>query len=402
MRRQPTPVKVNIKVAATRKGPVTGDAPAMWEAAMGQAPTGSGSRRSRSRLAGCAVATAALAVVTACGDGADNTVSARGTDHPAADRAVDLLVWADERYADALTELAAAFADDKAVTVSVQPRDSGTFVADLQTAALEGNAPDLAVLSAAEGDGLWREGLVDELELDGEVIGDLLPAARASFTADPAGRRAADVDTLPSADHRDATLYGLPVGVEAVALLRNPKLVPEPPSHWTEVEEAALHLRQAGEVTHGLLLPTEPADPHYVHPLVTGRGGYLFGRDADGFLDPNDVGLDKQGHLAAADHVQTMIAAELVSTDIAPGQIGELLASSEAAFAIAGPEVLAALTDTAVDITGINPINNSRPLPYVQTYGLVVTAEADTDLAHRFVDTAATTEWQHNWPRPLP
>ncbi len=44
----------------------------------------------------------------------------------------------------------------------------------------------------------------------------------------------------------------------------------------------------------------ENGDAYHMEPLFTSAGGYLFGKDADGNYNPDDLGLDSPGGLAAA------------------------------------------------------------------------------------------------------
>ena len=60
-------------------------------------------------------------------------------------------------------------------------------------------------------------------------------------------------------------------------------------------------LQADGTVEVPLAVQQDPADPYHNYPLFSGSGGYVFGVNEDGSYIPDDVGIDSDGGLAAAE-----------------------------------------------------------------------------------------------------
>src|SRR5690606_3734644 len=83
----------------------------------------------------------------------------------------------------------------------------------------------------------------------------------------------------------DGQTYGVPYAVETLALYANTALTDAPePASLEEMISAA----EAGGAENILSLPIgESGDPYHMQPIYTSAGGYLFGKDAEGNLDPS-------------------------------------------------------------------------------------------------------------------
>ncbi len=89
-------------------------------------------------------------------------------------------------------------------------------------------------------------------------------------------------------------LFGLPMYVEGPALIVNDDLVPSVPATYEATMALAQQLTTAD--TFGFLfdIPNFYFSYGWLHTF----GGYVFGRDATGSLDANDVGLANEGAIA--------------------------------------------------------------------------------------------------------
>ena len=132
-------------------------------------------------------------------------------------------------------------------------------------------------------------------------------------------------------------LYGVPYATENIALIRNTDLVPEAPATFEELEEIALQLVADGEATVPLAIQQGPADPYHNYPLFSAFGGYVFGVNEDGSYNLEDVGIDSEGGLAAADAFGAWTESGLISGDISYEVMIDVFANGDAPFAITGP-----------------------------------------------------------------
>jgi maltose-binding protein MalE len=197
----------------------------------------------------------------------------------------------------------------------------------------------------------------------------------------------------------EGQLYGVPYATENVALIRNVDLVPEAPATFEELQETALALVEAGEAEIPLAVQNSPADPYHNYPLYTAAGGYLFGQNADGSLNPEDLGIDSASGLAAATQFQAWSEAGLLSGDITYDVMIESFGQGEAPFAITGPWAVAE-EDRGFAATGVNyvvepipPLGGVDPAPFVGVQGFMVSADAENPLfAQTFVVEVMSTE----------
>jgi arabinogalactan oligomer/maltooligosaccharide transport system substrate-binding protein len=86
-------------------------------------------------------------------------------------------------------------------------------------------------------------------------------------------------------------LFGLPANVEGPALYVNTDLVPEAPATYEAMIELAQELTTAD--TFGYMI--DAGNFYYAYVYFRTFGGAVFGRDADGNLDPSDVQLANEG-----------------------------------------------------------------------------------------------------------
>ncbi len=305
------------------------------------------------------------------------------TDEEAIVRAdADLVIWADDTRAPVITPFADAFAEENGLTVAVQEVPFDQIRDRLATAGPAGEGPDL-IIGAHD----W----LGQLVTSGLVAPVDLGAAASDFS-----------DVAISAMSYDGQLYGVPYAVENVALIRNADLVPEAPATFEELETIALGLVASGEADVPLAIQQSPGDPYHNFPLFTGAGGYLFGTNADGSLNPEDLGLASEGSLAAAEKFGAWTESGLISGDVSYDIMIESFGTGRAPFAITGPWAVAQ-PDNGFKAMGVNyvvepipSIDGGTPAPFVGVQGFMVSAQAANPLfAQTFiVDVMATEEAQ--------
>ncbi len=144
-----------------------------------------------------------------------------------------------------------------------------------------GEGPDIFISANDVLGGLVADGLVEPLDLT-SVADDFAQGAIDAFTF-------------------GGLTYALPYATESVALIRNTDLVPEAPATFEELEEIALALVASGDAEIPLAVQAGGGAPYHYFPLYSAFGGYVFGINADGSFNFEDVGLASEAGLAAAD-----------------------------------------------------------------------------------------------------
>jgi arabinogalactan oligomer/maltooligosaccharide transport system substrate-binding protein len=203
--------------------------------------------------------------------------------------------------------------------------------------------------------------------------------------------------------------YGLPYAVENIALFRNTDLVPTAPATFEELEATALQLQAEGTVETPLAIQQAPtADPYHNYPMYSGGGGYVFGQNPDGSLNPQDVGLDSEGGLAAAELWEKWVAEGLVSGSVSQDIMKEQFTNGQTPFVITGPWNLPDFVDAGVNfaVEPVPPIAGNPTRPFVGVQGFMISAFANNqDLATSFLtecinNMEASLAFFEGQPRP--
>jgi maltose-binding protein MalE len=289
----------------------------------------------------------------------------------------DLVIWASDTQAPVIREIAVPFAEETGVVVAVQELPFGEIRPLLTVTGPQGEGPDI-IVSAHDGIGeAVADGVVEPLDLSGVADG-FQQVAIDGFTY-------------------EGQTYGLPYAVENIALFRNTDLVPEAPATFEEMMQIASDFKaeHADDPTYlGIAVQVAPeGDTYHYQPFLSAFGGYIFGQNEDGTFNPDDLGVDSEGGLAAATWLQEQGAAGLLSADVTYDVMKESFGAGKAPFAVSGPW---AITDQAngFEVTGvpyaISPIpareGGEPPAVFVGVQGFMVSSFSEQkDLATSFV-----------------
>jgi maltose-binding protein MalE len=287
----------------------------------------------------------------------------------------DLVIWADDTRAPVLTPLAATFAADEGVKVSVLEVPFDKIRDNLSTAGPAGEGPDI-IIGAHDWLGeLVSNGAVEPIEL--------------GAAADAYG------DVAVQAFAYDSKQYGLPYAVENIALIRNTDLVPDAPATFEELESIALQLKADGTVDVPLAVQEGPADPYHNYPMFSGAGGYIFGQNPDGSYNADDLGIDSPGGLKAAELFKKWSDEGLISKDVTYDIMNESFSTGKAPFAITGPWAVGGFTDAGVNfvVEPIPTIDGGTPKVFVGVQGFMISSFSESkDLAKTFLLDYVNTE----------
>ncbi len=285
-----------------------------------------------------------------------------------------LVIWADDTRSPILAEVGARFTEEFGVEVVVQELGFGDIRDGLKVAGPAGEGPDI-IIGAHDWLGeLTLNGLVMPLDL-GDRESDFLPAAVQAF-------------------FYEGELYGMPYAMENVAFVYNPELVPEPPATWEEVRALSEEIQESGAADYGYIIQTN--DPYHTFPLMTAFGGYIFGLDEEGNYNPNDLGLDSEGTLAAFTWLEGMVVDGLIPTDVDYDVMHTMFENGQAAMIVTGPWALPRIRESGVpyvvDVIPGQVIEHGRPFLGVQ--GFMISAFSPNQLLAEvfLLDYVATEE----------
>jgi maltose/maltodextrin transport system substrate-binding protein len=265
-----------------------------------------------------------------------------------------ILIWADDTRAPVFREIGKTYTEKTGIPVEVVEIPFGQIRDQFVTAAPTGEGPDI-IIGAHD----W----VGELAASGLLAEILLPEElKAKF----------DAVSLEAFTY--GKLYGLPYAREGVGLLYNKKLVPQVPATFEELIELARKLTDPTVPQYGFVV--QNPDPYHEFPFLSALGGYIFGYDKEGKLNPCDVGLDSPGAIAGAEILQSLFKEGLIPAGLDWDTWTSLFTEGRIAMVITGPWFVGRAKDAGIDIgvVPIPPIQGKTPKPFVGVQGVMVSA----------------------------
>ena len=297
-----------------------------------------------------------------------------------------LLVWADNsaNTAKAIQPLCEAWAEENGVTCKVELFNG---VGEVKNAITQGNAsgnvPDVF------------EGPHDQI---GEFVknGILAPIDLGSNAANLTEPAVAGVTW-------DGSTYGVPWATENVALFTNKALSPTCPATLDEAVANAKTLIADGKATEGFGITFQigpTGDAYHWYPLFSADGGYAYAQNADGTFNIDDMGVGKEGSIAAAERLAQLADEGIVNGSITYDIARETFASGKSPYFITGPWQVPEQTEALGDDLMVCPVPNwegsssvSQPFLGVRAFMQPAKAKNPTLAATFLADEVLSTEF---------
>ncbi|MDO8306777.1 MAG: extracellular solute-binding protein [Actinomycetota bacterium] len=275
---------------------------------------------------------------------------------PANAATTTIVIWTDENRSASVREL---FANGyKGYTVQVVVKDFGQIRDDLSKVT-ESAAPDVIV-----GAHDW----VGELAANGSIVKLNVPAKAVRETA-----------TYALQGFRYGSgIYGMPTQIENVALVTNASLIKTQPKTFAELSKMALALKKAGKVTVPFAVPQGAnGDAYHMYPLFSGLGGYIFGTNPSGSVNPKKVGLDNATFRKNQNLINAWNKSGLINSKVDYGIAKDAFVAGKAPFWITGPwEINDTIKKLGFKyrITAVPTIvDGITPVPFLGAQGFMVT-----------------------------
>jgi arabinogalactan oligomer / maltooligosaccharide transport system substrate-binding protein len=308
-----------------------------------------------------ALLTAGLATLVALLAGSASAAQDRtaGTPHAGAATAT-IRVWTDKDRRAAVDQVVGEWAKTKGLTVEVVEKDFGKIRDDLKTVQPE-SAPDV-IIGAHDWTGqLAADGLVLPLNPTAATKAQFPSYALAAFSYGTAVKR----------------LYGAPVALENIALVVNTKLA-KVPRTFAQLQVEALAFKKKAKNNLAIAVPQGAAgDAYHMYPFFSGLGGYVFGVNKAGNLDPSDIGVANKTFLKNASMIDTWNKTGLINSKVDYGVAKDSFLKGKAAFWVTGPWEADALKNSKLSIKILQvPAIKFRSVPFLGVQGFMVTKYA--------------------------
>ena len=249
----------------------------------------------------------------------------------ATDQSTTIRIWADADRTPAVTQVANAWAQGKNVNVQVVQKDFGQIRSQLTTVAND-TAPDVIV-----GAHDWT----GELSANGSV----LPLSPSAATKKQFPAYALNAFSYGTAIKK---LYAAPVALENIALFTNTKLAKVPKS-FADLERQALAAKKKTKAQVGLAVQQgATGDAYHMYPFFSGLGGYIFGTNRAGNLDPSDIGVANAKFLKNAALIDRWNKTGLIRSQVSGDIARDLFTKGKVAYYVTGPWFLGDIQKSGV------------------------------------------------------
>jgi arabinogalactan oligomer / maltooligosaccharide transport system substrate-binding protein len=280
-----------------------------------------------------------------------------------------IVIWTDSDRAAAVTKVANDWAGTSGATIKVVTKNFGDIRDNLGTVATA-DAPDVITAAHDWTGQLAANGLVEPIFLSS--------ATKANFPS----------YTLNAFSYGTAVkkLYGVPVAVENIGLVVNTKLA-KVPTTFAQLEKEALAVKKAKHQTFGIAVQQGTGgDAYHMYPFFSGLGGYVFGTNKAGNLDPSDIGVASPTLLKNAKLIDKWNKEGLLSSKVDSSAAQNAFLKKQTAFWVTGPWNADTLKKSGLSFKVIQVPAIVKPsVPFLGVQGFMVTKFAS---AHN-VDSAA-------------
>ncbi|TRZ35645.1 extracellular solute-binding protein [Niallia circulans] len=232
----------------------------------------------------------------------------------------DLLVWEDIEKSAGIKDIVAKFEEENDVTVKIVEKPYAKQIEDLRLDGPAGTGPDVLTMAGDQIGTAVTEGLIKELAVDDSTQSIYTEAALQSQLV-------------------DGKVYGLPKAVETTVLYYNKDLISEDKLPKTLDEWYEYSKQNTSGDKYGFLALFDQI--YYAQSVMSGYGGYIFGKDESGAYNPEDIGLNSAGALEGAESIQKFYKEGLFPAGIIGEQginvLESLFTEGKAAAIISGP-----------------------------------------------------------------
>jgi maltose/maltodextrin transport system substrate-binding protein len=276
-----------------------------------------------------------------------------------------LLVWinGDKGY-NGLQKVGDAFTAVSGVPVVVQHPEGAPD--KFQAAAGAGKGPDIFC---------WPHDRVGEWAKSGLIV-PVHPPRRV--------REAIDDGAWKAFGYQGKT-WGYPLAIEAVGLIVNRALVPQPPATFEEIFALDKQLQAQG--TRAILWDYNKS--FFTWALIAGPGGYVFGRNDKGDYDPRQVGVNSPGALQGVLMLERLVKEGVMPRGARYSDMEAQFASGKVAMMISGPWAWDNVKKSKIDFTvaAVPSIGGKPSRPFVGVLGCMITAPSrQKDIAREFIE----------------
>ena len=233
----------------------------------------------------------------------------------------ELVIWVsgDKAY-KGIRQIGAEFTKDTEIKVKVEVPENITD--RFQQAAASGSGPDI-IFWAHDRYGEWaKSGLLTPLTPTPEFKKGINNIGWEAMTS-------------------NGKIYGYPISLEAISLIYNKDILPNPPKSFEEMFLLAKKLKKqpipGNPKEKGITtIMWDQVQPYFTMPLLAANGGYVFKKTAKGY-DVKNTGVNDKGAMIGADMLVEMIEQNVMPRGVDYGVMESSFNKQKVAMMITGP-----------------------------------------------------------------
>ncbi|WP_313689686.1 MULTISPECIES: maltose/maltodextrin ABC transporter substrate-binding protein MalE [unclassified Pantoea] len=281
-----------------------------------------------------------------------------------------LVIWinGDKGY-NGLAEVGKKFEQETGIKVTVEHPDK--MEEKYPQVAATGDGPDIIFWAHDRFGGYAESGLLAEISPDKNFQEKIFP-----FTWD--------------AVRFNGKLIGYPISVEALSLIYNKDLLPEPPKTWEEIAALDQKMRKQGKSAIMFNLQ----EPYFTWPLLAAGGAYAF-KYADGHYNVKDVGVDNAGAKAGMQFLVDQVKAKTLNADTDYSIAEAAFNKGQTAMTINGPWAWSNIDKSGINY-GITLLPTLKGKPSKAFVGVlsagINAASPNKELAKEFLENYLLTD----------
>ncbi|QGY31966.1 maltose/maltodextrin ABC transporter substrate-binding protein MalE (plasmid) [Pantoea cypripedii] len=281
-----------------------------------------------------------------------------------------LVIWinGDKGY-NGLAEVGKKFEQETGIKVTVEHPDK--MEEKYPQVAATGDGPDIIFWAHDRFGGYAESGLLAEINPDKNFQEKIFP-----FTWD--------------AVRFNGKLIGYPISVEALSLIYNKDLLPEPPKTWEAIAALDQKMRKQGKSAIMFNLQ----EPYFTWPLLAAGGAYAF-KYADGHYNVKDVGVDNPGAKAGLQFLVDQVKAKTLNADTDYSIAEAAFNKGQTAMTINGPWAWSNIDKSGINY-GITLLPTLKGKPSKAFVGVlsagINAASPNKELAKEFLENYLLTD----------
>lgn len=201
-------------------------------------------------------------------------------------------------------------------------------------------------------------------------------------------------------------IYGYPVSMEAISLIYNKDILPEPPETFEEMFNLKDKLantfppgltdeEKTDEKNKGITtIMWDQVQPYFSMPLLAADGGYVFKKTSSGY-DVKDTGVNNAGAVAGAKMLVDLIDKGVMPRGVDYGVMESTFNRQKAAMMVSGPWAWANLEKSGINygVAQLPSVNGKPARAFVGVWGAALNnASPNKSLSKEFIENYLLTQ----------